>query len=160
MFFNTVLAMHPENISTIIDQCLKLATPIAQQKGISLRYQSRDQIITSCDSVRLIQLLLNLISNAIKYNVKEGVVDITLEKNDVKSYTINIMDTGLGIEFAKVFDSFMGLTSSEDIEGTGLGLGITKELVTLMGGSIGIKSELGVGSNFWINLPLLTDSHE
>lgn len=143
--------MHSENISTIIDQCLKLAIPLAQQKGISLRYQPRDQVVTGCDSIRLMQLLFNLISNAIKYNVKGGVVDITLEKNDVKSYTINIMDTGLGIEFWKV-----GFTSSKDIEGAGLGLGITKELVALMGGGIEVKSELGVGSNFWINLPLLT----
>jgi CheY-like chemotaxis protein/nitrogen-specific signal transduction histidine kinase len=156
---HVILAIHPENISSLIDKCLFLITPLAQQKAISLRYQAQHQIVTGCDRTKFIQLVLNLISNAIKYNVKQGSVDIRLELNDTKHYTIHVIDSGIGIaseRLAKVFDPFVRLTTSDDIEGTGLGLSITQELVTLMGGTIGVKSELGVGSHFWIKLPLLT----
>jgi len=160
---HVVLVMHTENISTIIETCLCLAAPTAQKKAISLRYQAKLQIVTACDRTRLIQLILNLVSNAIKYNVNQGTVDISLELNDTNGYTIHVIDTGLGMDserLVKIFDPFVRLATFEDIEGTGLGLNIAQELVALMGGTIGVKSELGVGSHFWITLPLLTDAPE
>jgi PAS domain S-box-containing protein len=153
-----ILVTHPEDISTIIEECLCLVAPAAQKKAINLRYQATHQIVTGCDRTRLIQLILNLLSNAIKYNVNQGAVDISLELYDMNGYRIHIIDTGLGMEperLAKVFDPFVRLTTDETIEGTGLGLNIAQELVVLMGGTIGVKSELGVGSHFWITLPLL-----
>ena len=160
---HAILAIHPENISSLIDECLFLIAPLAQQRAISLRYQAKHQIITGCDRTKFIQLVLNLISNAIKYNIKQGIVDISLERNDTNSYTIHVIDSGIGMaseRLAKVFDPFVRLTINDDIQGTGLGLSITQELVTLMGGTIGVKSELGVGSHFWITLPLLTVAPE
>jgi PAS domain S-box-containing protein len=160
---HAVLSIRPENISTIINECLRLAAPLAKQRAISLRYQPKHQIVTGCDRTRLIQLVLNLISNAIKYNFKQGTVDISLELNDTNDYTIHVIDSGLGMDperLAKVYDPFVRLTTGEDIEGTGLGLSISQELVELMGGTIGVKSEPGVGSHFWIKLPLLKDTHE
>ena len=156
---HVILAIHPENISSLIDECLFLIAPLAQQRAISLRYQAKHPIVTACDRTRFIQLVLNLLSNAIKYNVKQGTIDISLERNDTNSYTIHVIDSGIGIaseRLAKVFDPFVCLTTSDAIEGTGLGLSITQELVTLMGGTIGVKSEQGIGSHFWIKLPLLT----
>ncbi len=157
---HVVLATHTENISTIIEECLTLAAPAAQKKALSLSYQAKHQVVTGCDRTRLIQVILNLLSNAIKYNVNQGAVDISLELNDTNGYTIHVIDTGLGIEtecLAKIFEPFVRLAAFEDIEGTGLGLNIAQELVALMGGTIGLKSELGVGSHFWIKLPLLTE---
>ncbi len=161
---HAVLNIRSENISTIINECLRLAAPLAKQRAISLRYQSTHQIITGCDRTRLIQLVLNLISNAIKYNFNQGTVDISLELNDTTSYAIHVIDSGVGMDserLAKVYDPFVHLmTTGEDIEGTGLGLSISQELVELMGGSIGVKSELGVGSHFWVKLPLLKDTDD
>ncbi|MEY3881313.1 MAG: hypothetical protein RIQ94_2109, partial [Pseudomonadota bacterium] len=160
---HVVLSRHPENISALIDDCLNLVAPLAEQRHISLRYQPKHEIVTCCDRTRLIQLVLNLISNAIKYNVNQGTIDIDLELNDTNDYTIHVIDSGVGISherLAKIYDPFVRLTTSADIEGTGLGLSITKKLVELMGGTIGVKSELGVGSHFWIKLPLLTNTHE
>ena len=148
---HVILAIHPENISSLIDECLFLIAPLAQQRAISLRYQAKHPIVTACDRTRFIQLVLNLLSNAIKYNVKQGTIDISLERNDTNSYTIHVIDSGIGIaseRLAKVFDPFVCLTTSDAIEGTGLGLSITQELVTLMGGTIGVKSEQGIGSHF------------
>jgi len=155
--------MHSENISSLIGECLSLASPLARKTAVSLRYQAKHEIVTNCDRIKLKQLLVNLISNAIKYNFKNGRVDISVELNDNNTYTIHVVDSGIGMtseQLAKIFEPFMRLGVSADIEGTGLGLSICKELVELMGGSIGVKSELGVGSHFWLNLPLLIDNHE
>ncbi len=160
---HVVLSRHPENISTIINECLRLTSPLAKQRDIRMRYQAKHEIVTCCDRTRLMQLLLNLLSNAIKYNVNQGTVDISLELNDTHDYTIQVTDSGIGISeerLAKVYDPFMRLMTNADIEGTGLGLSVTKKLVELMGGTIGSTSELGVGSCFWIKLPLLTDARE
>lgn len=158
-----VLSIHRENISSLIDECIRLASPLARKTAVSLRYQSKHEIVTNCDRIKLKQLLVNLISNAIKYNFKNGRVDISVELNDNDTYTIHVVDSGIGMtpeQLAKIFEPFMRLGVRADIEGTGLGLSICKELVELMGGSIGVKSELGVGSHFWLNLPLLIDNHD
>ena len=152
------LIQRSENISTLIEHCLCLVIPLAQQMDVRLHYQPVPEIIALCDRTRLIQLILNLISNAIKYNVKQGTVDIILDVNGKNSYTIHVIDSGIGMDahqLNNIFLPFIRLTTNEQTEGTGLGLSITKELVELMGGVIGVKSELGVGSHFWITLPLL-----
>ncbi len=157
------LMLRPENISTIIDDCLVLTRPLALKKTIKLRYQHKQDIFTLCDRTQLIQLLLNLIANAIKYNVNQGTVDVSVELNDTNAYTIHVIDSGIGMDperLAKVFDPYVRLTATEDIEGTGLGLSIVQKLIKLMDGTIGVKSEQGLGSHFWITLPLMTDADE
>ena len=157
------LTLHPENISTIIEDCVALVSPLAKEKSINLHYYHDKDIVTLCDRTRLMQLLLNLISNAIKYNVNQGSVEINVVLNDSHHYTINIKDTGQGMPANKlsvIFDPFIRLKTHEEIEGTGLGLSIVQELLVLMGGSIEVKSELGVGSHFLIKMPLLTEVHD
>jgi CheY-like chemotaxis protein/two-component sensor histidine kinase len=157
------LTLHPENISTIIEDCLALVSPLAKQKNINLRYQRDKEIVTLCDRTRLMQLLLNLISNAIKYNVNQGSVEINVVLIDSHHYVINIIDTGQGMPANKlsvIFDPFVRLKTDKEIEGTGLGLSIVQELLVLMGGSIEVKSESGVGSHFWIKMPLLTETDD
>ena len=160
---NLALSLHAENISSIINDCVHLTTPLAKQQGISIRYQAQHELVSTCDRTRLIQLVMNLISNAIKYNVNHGTIDISLELNATTDYTIHVIDSGVGIDpkrLAQIFEPFVRLTPNEAIEGTGLGLCISKELIELMGGTIGVKSELGMGSHFWITLPVLIETQK
>lgn len=154
-----------ENIPTIIEECLGLSNALAKLKDISLHYQSTADINTFCDRTRLIQLLLNILSNAIKYNVIGGRVEITTELSDSNWYIISISDTGRGISADKlgaIFEPFNRLSTDTDTdtEGTGLGLTISRHLVELMGSTLGVNSEIGVGSHFWIKLPLIEDNNE
>ena len=108
------------------------------------------------DRLRLKQVLLNLISNAIKYNKPGGTVDISVERLSAKTLKINVVDSGQGIpkeNQQEVFVSFNRLgRESGDLEGTGIGLVISQELAASMGSRIKFESEQNVGSHFWIEL--------
>jgi signal transduction histidine kinase len=107
-------------------------------------------------------VLLNLLSNAIKYNVDGGNVVVDLQSINSNSARIYVKDTGLGIPAEKLeelFQPFNRLNAENSgIEGTGIGLTITKSIVELMGGKIGVESTVGAGSSFWIELRLNLDS--
>jgi nitrogen fixation negative regulator NifL len=104
------------------------------------------------------QVLMNLLSNAIKYNKKEGTVRLSCKIIDQKFVQIEVSDTGYGIpqaKMGKLFEPFNRLgAESKNIEGTGIGLTITKRLVELMKGSISVKSNLEEGTSFFVKLPL------
>ena len=110
------------------------------------------------DRKRIIQILLNLLSNAVKYNNKGGKVTLHYEQIQNRMMRITISDTGIGIPLAgqgKIFTPFERLgQESSDVEGTGIGLAISKQLVELMGGFIGFESAENSGSHFWIDMPL------
>ncbi len=114
------------------------------------------------DKLRLKQILLNLLSNAIKYNREGGLVSIKTEmrSSGIQGNTqvrISIIDTGLGIkpeDISKLFQAFERIGADKtEIEGSGLGLMIVKRLIEAMGGSVGVNSEFGKGSTFWVELP-------
>jgi PAS domain S-box-containing protein len=110
------------------------------------------------DRVRLIQCLINLGSNAIKYNRPGGQVDFSYERLDETRLRIRVTDTGIGIPVTRqheLFQPFNRLGAAElAIEGTGVGLALTRRLVEAMGGSVGFTSVQNVGSCFWIDLPV------
>jgi len=109
------------------------------------------------DYARLKQVLLNLLSNAVKYNREKGLITLDCEITDMQRLRICVTDTGEGVsveDITKLFSPFERLDAGSDIEGTGMGLVITKFLVELMGGVIGIESKKDEGSTFWIELPL------
>lgn len=146
------------SINILLEECLMLIKPLADEHGIQLHLvlNSTSNIIRS-DRNQLKQVLLNLLSNAVKYISKEG--EVTLETNDFndKGLRIAVSDNGPGIDkplINKIFEPFnrLGLENST-IPGTGIGLLISKQLTELMGGSLGVESELGEGSKFWIDLP-------
>ena len=150
-----------EDISTsdIIADCLMLVTTMAESRGISISGAGLDgRFEVRADYTRLKQVLLNLMSNAVKYNRENGSVTFNIEKTDANMARIAITDTGDGISADKqgeLFKPFSRLDMEQsEIEGTGIGLVVCKNLIELMSGSIGMTSEVGKGSTFWIEMPL------
>jgi CheY-like chemotaxis protein len=103
-------------------------------------------------------VLLNLFANAVKYNREDGQVDVTLAAVQPDRVRVSIQDTGIGIaadQLNQLFAPFQRLHADQtDIEGTGLGLALSKHLVEAMGGQIGVESTLDEGSTFWIDFPI------
>ncbi len=108
------------------------------------------------DQGRLKQVIINLLSNAVKYNRDNGKITICLHQPNFEYIRFEVQDTGVGLtpeQKAKVFDPFTRLSGLNLIEGTGIGLTITKRLLEMMDGRIGVESEIEVGSTFWIEIP-------
>jgi PAS domain S-box-containing protein len=145
------------SLDEVMLECRAMMEPQAQQRGISMTFPEFDNpCFVSSDRTRLKQILINLLSNAIKYNRVQGtvVVDYTVIAPD--RIRINITDTGAGLcpeKLAQLFQPFNRLgQEAGGEEGTGIGLVVTKRLVELMGGAIGVDSTVGTGSVFWIEL--------
>jgi heavy metal sensor kinase len=133
------------DLNEIIHESVKLLSPLAAQKGISINISAGKQSVISGDRGVLLELFANIIDNAIKYNIPHGRVDISVEKEE-GFITIQIKDTGVGIpekDLDKIFDRFYRVDKSRSKEtgGSGLGLSICKEIVKLHGGRIDIKSQ-------------------
>lgn len=153
------LQMERVDLLERLQDSLDVMQPLAQQREITIHGAAAcAEIFVQADPVRLKQVLLNLLSNAVKYNRKGGSVTLSCELVDTATVRISITDTGSGIPEADIptlFDPFSRLyLDTHAQEGTGIGLTIAKQLVELMGGHIGVTSELGHGSTFWIELPL------
>jgi len=153
---NIDFSLEPLSCAEVIGECLALVKPIAQMQGITINDETSGSYLMRADRTRLKQVLLNLLSNAIKYNRPRGEVSVQIiaQQGFVR---LTVSDTGYGISIARrqeLFQPFSRLGAEEtDIEGTGIGLTISRRLVEMMGGSIGMDSEEGRGSRFWIELP-------
>lgn len=152
------MSLEPVELCPVINDCLTLLSALADKHHIKISHHRLAGAVVRADQMRLKQALLNLISNAIKYNRDGGRIHIEVQQTAENYLRILVTDTGLGIP-ANLLDSLfqpfnrLGAESS-DIEGTGIGLTITRRIVEMMGGSVGVESEAGVGSTFWIELPL------
>jgi len=148
------------NVAEIVSQCRAMAETLAKDReiDISVAYNNLENRMIRADTTRLRQVLLNLLSNAIKYNRESGSVTIASELQSHRKLRISISDTGGGIPQNvqhQVFEPFERLNAENaGIEGTGIGMTISKMLMDLMDGSIGFESEVGVGSKFWVDLPI------
>jgi len=151
------VSLEPVAIAPTLRECLALATPLAEARDI--RLEGMD--IPACagvlaDRVRLKQVLLNLLSNAVKYNRDQGSVSVSCARGG-DTVRIAVTDTGPGLnpkQQALLFNPFERLDAEKAaIEGTGIGLALSKRLMELMQGRIGVESTPGVGSTFWLELP-------
>ncbi|MGE7993714.1 ATP-binding response regulator [Pseudomonas sp. NPDC089554] len=150
------LSLEAVDASALVRRCAQLVHPMAASREIALKVDVGEDINVQADHQRLKQVLLNLLSNAIKYTLPGGTVHIAIE-NLEPCIRIAVSDTGVGISPERVkalFQPFNRLGAEQAvIEGTGIGLVITRKLTEAMGGQIGIESEPGRGSCFWVDLP-------
>jgi signal transduction histidine kinase/AmiR/NasT family two-component response regulator len=153
------LSGEPVSLVEVMLECQAMIEPQAQKRNIGMTFPRFDvPTFVKADRTRVKQVLINLLFNAIKYNKPEGSVAVEYTMSPPDSVRISVRDTGKGLskkELAQLFQPFNRLgkeTSAE--EGTGIGLVVTKRLVELMGGAIGVDSTVGVGSVFWVELRL------
>lgn len=152
------ISLEPVNISALVEEVITVIRPMLDQFKVNLidNITTKKNLFVLSDQTRLKQVLLNLISNGIKYNRRDGSVTLSIKTQGEKIY-IYVSDTGMGIPEQKLqnlFEPFdrLGAENSE-IEGTGIGMTISKKLIESMNGSIMVTSEIGTGSEFSINLP-------
>jgi CheY-like chemotaxis protein/anti-sigma regulatory factor (Ser/Thr protein kinase) len=140
-------------------ECQEMIEPQAKKAGIRMSFPRFEiPVFVHADRTRVKQVLINLLSNAIKYNRAQGAVDVTCSTGRDKRIRISVHDTGEGLpaeKRAQLFQPFnrLGQEASSE-QGTGIGLVMSKRLVELMGGEIGVESSVGVGSIFWFELSL------
>ncbi len=155
------LVLEQIDVKKIMQECKDLLAQQAEQYEINLQINTLDcQHYILADKTRLKQIFINLLSNAIKYNKKGGAVDMDCSQKDNK-LRISVKDTGHGLsceELTQLFQPFNRLDKQfSAVEGTGIGLVVSKRLVELMQGIIGVESIVGVGSEFWVEFKLLTN---
>jgi PAS domain S-box-containing protein len=159
---NMTVSLEPVLVSRLINECFTLVQPQADAKGIRLMavVAQFNNTYVVADHVRVKQVLLNLLSNAIKYNQVGGEVSVHLDLQG-EQLRISVCDTGRGIPLQRhheVFQPFNRLSAeNSNIEGSGVGLVITKQLVEMMGGKLDFVSAEGVGSTFWVDFPVATE---
>jgi PAS domain S-box-containing protein len=150
------LSLEPVALAEVVADCLKLIQPLAGTRGIEPRVSVPASCKVMADRVRVKQAVLNLLSNAVKYNREGGQVALEAELAGGR-VRIVVSDDGPGIaaeRMAELFQPFSRLGAEFSvIEGTGIGLTITRRLVEMMHGTVGVESTVGSGSRFWVDLP-------
>jgi PAS domain S-box-containing protein len=152
------LSPEPVSVTELITDAVAMVGPLAASRGVRLSGEQANGLHVLVDRQRAKQVLLNLLSNAIKYNYADGRVAVTWAKGVPGRILINVSDTGAGIPEAmmtRLFKPFDRLgAEAGDIEGTGLGLALSRALVNAMGGELTVESAVGKGSTFTVDLPL------
>ena len=145
------------SLTDVLQDCQTMIEPQAQKRGIQMRFPSFEQpFYVHADRTRVKQVMINLLSNAIKYNQTGGSVVVSCTPSGAERVRVSVQDTGAGLtaeQLAQLFQPFNRLGQESSIEeGTGIGLVVTKQLVELMGGVIGVESDVGAGTTFWVEL--------
>jgi signal transduction histidine kinase len=152
-----VLTSHVMSMADALDDCRALIEPQAQRSGIQLGFPDfAGPLLVQADPMRTKQVLINLLTNAIKYNRASGRIDVRCTAAPGQPLRVSVEDTGRGLtptQIEQLFDPFNRLGQENGAEpGTGIGLVICKRLVEQMGGRMGVESRAGVGSCFWFEL--------
>jgi signal transduction histidine kinase len=165
------MKIHLENIAIrqVVQDCIQLISSQAKERGITIetRCLCDENLLVVADEGRLRQVLINILSNAVKYNNPNGAISIWCETVQPEFIRIHVRDTGVGIPEvfrASVFARFARDSATAKVtEGYGIGLSVSKDLVRLMGGHIGFASEIGEGTTFWVDMPRVgasPDTHQ
>ena len=150
------LSIEPIPLHEVIGAAVALIGPQAQEAGVRIFFRPPvTHVYASADRQRLQQVLLNLLSNAVKYNRRGGTVQITVERSG-HAVQIRVKDTGKGMtaeQLQKLFQPFERLDAARSgVEGTGLGLALSRSIVEALGGRISVESQPAVGSTFLVEL--------
>ena len=148
----------PVDVAAVVDEALRIVQPMLAVNRLRLVNGVPAGLAVQGDPVRLRQVLVNLLSNAAKYNREGGEVAIDVTRPDRQRLRLRISDTGVGIapeRMSRLFQTFERLGAEHSgVEGSGIGLALSQQLAELMGGTLGVASRLDEGSTFWIELPL------
>lgn len=159
------LQLGPVSIGEVVQECIDLLHSVVESRQLQLeqRIDSNEYCIVHADPKCLRQVLLNLMSNAIKYNRDAGQIIIHCDRSTPGRYRLGVSDTGPGIDAAdqsRIFQPFDRLHTDTHVEGTGIGLAVSRQLVELMGGELTVDSRPGEGSTFWIELNTDDTEHD
>ncbi len=161
---NLSLSLEPVALGPLIDETLALVRPLADPDQISMPTGPMPDwsFWVRADQQRLRQVLLNLLSNAVKYNEPGGSITVRCRELSGKRVRISVSDTGSGLtadQVDRIFSPFERLGAEDgEIQGTGLGLALSKRLIEAMHGAIGLETEPGIGSTFWVELGVIHES--
>jgi PAS domain S-box-containing protein len=156
------LSLEPVSLAEVMQECEAMIEPQAQKRGISVTFTRLETpYFVNADRTRVKQVLINLLSNAIKYNREDGTVTVACTLSSTDTVHISVRDTGAGLvpeQIEQLFQPFNRLGQKTNIEeGTGIGLVVSKRLVELMHGTIGMESTVGEGSVFWFELNRMSE---
>ena len=146
------------NLNVLVEQILKRLRPIANRRKVELIFESIREVTADVDEMKLSLAITNLVENAIKYNMEEGWVRVTLDA-DHKFFYLKVQDSGIGIPEDvqdRIFERFYRVDKARSREtgGSGLGLAITRNVVLMHNGAIKLSSKEGEGSTFTLRIPL------
>lgn len=155
-------SMEQVSVPVLMQECYTMIEPQAIQRKITLHFRTPEtDVVVKADHTRLKQVLINLLSNAVKYNRERGTVTVTCTETSPGLIRLSVIDTGEGLSSEKVAQLFQPFNrlgkENSAVEGTGIGLVMTKRLIELMGGQIYVESTPGKGTTFSIELELIAN---